>query len=123
MLKKIDDTMIDDILQSDRTFIIIFYSGNLPSVQDILKIFEDFEIQFKNKIDVYKCEIDNETGKLSQYFKMSALPAMVMMKNNKPYANSAGPVSAASYQNAIKNGIIKIMEEQKLPKKKSYVSI
>ena len=123
MLKKLNDTMIDGVLQSSRTFIIVFYSETLPSVQDIVKVFEEFEKQFKGKIDVYKCEIDKEHGKLAQYFKMPTLPAMVMMKNNTPYANSAGPVSAANYQNLIKEGIVKIMESQ--PKKKAggYVSL
>jgi thioredoxin-like negative regulator of GroEL len=81
-----------------------------------MAVFEEFDEQFKGKIDVYKCEIDTETGKLKKYFQMTALPAMVMMKNNKPYANSAGPVSAASYQNLIRSGIVKIMEEQKQQK-------
>ena len=55
MLKKLNDTMIDGVLQSSRTFIIVFYSETLPSVQDIVKVFEEFEKQFKGKIDVYKC--------------------------------------------------------------------
>jgi hypothetical protein len=82
-------------------------SGSSTAPQNIPKLV---------KIDVYKCEIDTETGKLKKYFQMTALPAMVMMKNNKPYANSAGPVSAASYQNLIRSGIVKIMEEQKQQK-------
>lgn len=113
MVNKLTDENIDNILQSDRTFVVIFYSEKLPNLPNIMPIFEEFDIQFKGKIDVYKCEIDNEFGKLASYFKMSTLPAMVMMKNNKAYANMAGPSTANNYQNAVKEGIMEIMREYK----------
>jgi hypothetical protein len=38
---------------------------------------------------------------------------MVIMKNNKSYANIAGPVSVTSYENAVKQAIVGIMNEEK----------
>lgn len=122
MLKKLTADMIDNILGSSRTFIILFYSELTPTTPKVMEIFEDFDRQFKGKIDIYKCEIDKETGKLREYFQMNTLPAMAMMKNNKPYANCAGAVSLVQYQELIKAGIVEIMKDQK-QQTSSYVSI
>ena len=113
MIKKITDDNIDNILQDSKTFIILFYSEQLSTISNVMNVFENFDAKFNGKIDIYKCAIDEETGKLSQYFNMSVLPAVVMMKNNIPYVNLAGPVSASVYEEAIKDGIINIMKDKK----------
>lgn len=111
MIKDATDNNIDDILKSGRTFIIVFYDNSMPNTDNVFKIFEEFDSQFQGKIDMYKCEIMKNRGKMVKYFNMNSLPAMVMMKNNKPYANVVGPVSAMSYQNAIAKGIMDIMND------------
>jgi len=122
MIKKINDDIIDDVLQSNRTFIILFYSEKLSNLTNLLKVFEEFDNKFKGKIDVYTCAIDEETGKLAQYFNMQILPGMIMMKNNKAYANVAGPVSSLTYEEAVKTGIIKIMNESKILSNSTFSS-
>ncbi len=124
MLIPLTDNMIDDILRSDRTFIILFYSDLSPMTPQIIEIFEDFDKQFKGKIDIYKCNRDKEHGKLQQYFQMNAIPAILMIKNNKAYVNHAGGTSVTAYNNLIKQGIIDIMTDQKQKKQPTgYVSI
>lgn len=113
MIKTITDEMIDDVLRDSRTFIILFYSEKISNMSNITAIFDDFDKKFNGKIDIYKCAIDEETGKLTQYFNMNVLPAMIMMKNNRAYANVAGTVSAMVYEDAVKTGIIEIMKESK----------
>jgi len=113
MIETLKDDKIDEILMSDRTFIILFYSDKLIDLDRVMEMFEGFNEKLKDKIDMYKCAIDKETGKLSQYFQMNVLPGAVMMKNNKPYVNIAGPLSAEMYEEAIKNGIVKLMKEKK----------
>jgi hypothetical protein len=112
MIAKITDDIIDDVLFNGRTFMILFYSNKLPNLENIFKMFDNFDEKFCGKIDIYTCAIDEETGKLAQYFLMSTVPAMVIMKNNKPYANIAGQVSNFIYEEAIKKALIQIMNEQ-----------
>jgi len=113
MLKNLTDAIVDDVLNSNRTFIILFCSDGMPNTPEVIEIFEKLDSKFSGKIDVYKCEIDKETGKINRYFQMLALPAMIMMKNKKVYANMANSYSETAYINAIKAGIVNIMQEQK----------
>ena len=110
MIHELNDENIDAVLDSDRTFLVLFCQEKLPNLPNIMKVFEEFDKQFQGKIDVYKCDVVNQI-KINQYFKLSSLPGMVMMKDNTPYANIVGPVSSISYQNAVKQGIIDIMED------------
>lgn len=110
MLKELNDNNVDAVLSTSRTFIVLFYNNNLPNIPNIMEVFKEFDEQFKGKIDVYTCDVDqNKRGKIATYFGMNTLPAMVMMKNNKPYANIAGPASRMKYQELVKQGIMAIM--------------
>ena len=122
MIKKMTNEIIDNVLFSDKAFMILFYSQNTQNMDNIIKIFEGFDEKLQNKVDVYTCDIENQVGKLTNYFRMNTLPAMVIMKHNKPYANIAGPASATVYENSVKDAILKIMQDEKLieENKKAY---
>ena len=111
MLNELTDDNIDMILGGDRTCIFLFYSPIMPNTPNVIGVFEQFNCRFQGKIDVYICDIEKEKKKIQKYFKTPVLPAMVMLKNNNVYANIAGPVSTSSYENSIKQGIQKIINE------------
>lgn len=110
-MHKMTDDNIDDILNSERTFVVLFYDVKMPNTPNLISLFEKFDEMLKNKIDVYLCEIVKQPKKVSKYFKLPTLPGMVMMKNNVVYANMAGTPSALNYENAIKEGIMHITSE------------
>ncbi len=112
MIKVLDDNNIESVIYSEKAFYCLFYDEKMSQLKNLLEIFNEFDMQFKNKIDVYMCEI-NKLDLTKQYFQMSALPAVVFMKRGVPYGNIAGPVSKAKYQQIAKDAIMQIMEETK----------
>lgn len=110
MIKVLTDETIDDVLNSSRTFIIVFYASILPNVSHIMELFERFDKQFKGKIDVYKVDYETES-KIARYFNMKLLPGMVIMKNRTTYGSISGPISTVQYEGVIKNGIIDIIKD------------
>lgn len=114
MIHRLTDANVDNVLKGSKTFVVLFYTATMPNISNIMAIFEDFDKQFQGKIDVYVCDVFVEKTKIPRYFNMKLLPGMLMIKNNKPYANISGPVSATAYNNAIKEGIIAIMAEDVL---------
>ncbi len=111
MIKVMTDENVDSILNTNKTFLVLFQNENAPNTENILSMFEEFDNKFQGKIDVYRCDYF-ENQKVAAYFKTRVLPAMTMMKKTKIYANVAGPVSVTQYTNAITDGIKKIMEEE-----------
>lgn len=111
MLKNLTDQNVDSVLASDRTFLALFKDGKSPNTENVLKIFEEFNEKFQEKIDVYVCEYA-ENPKVMSYFKTRVLPAVTMLKRNKIYANITGVVSATQYNSLLADGIRKIMEDE-----------
>jgi len=112
MIKVLDDNNIESVIYGEKAFYCLFYDEKMSQLKNLLEIFNEFDMQFKNKIDVYMCEI-NKLDLTKQYFQMSVLPAIVFMKRGVPYGNIAGPVSKAKYQQIAKDAIMQIMEETK----------
>ncbi|SRR5574344_1174407 len=114
MLKEMNDSNVHQILNSTKTFIVLFYSSEMPNATNVINVFEEFNSQFQGKIDVYSCDLTKQnTATVSSYFSMNILPAMLMMKKNKVYANVAGPTSKLRYTDIVKQGITQIMSESK----------
>lgn len=111
MLKTLTDQNVDSVLASDRTFLVLFKDSKSPNTENVLKVFEDFNEKFQEKIDVYTCEYP-DNSKVMTYFKTRVLPAVTMLKRNKIYANIAGVVTATQYNNLLMDGIRKIMEDE-----------
>lgn len=110
-MKNLTDKDIDSVLKSDRTFLVLFQNFDAPNTENLDAIFSEFEDKFQGKIDVYVCDYLKQDQKISKYFKMNVLPAMVLMRRNKAYANLAGPISAARYKDTIATGILTMMKE------------
>jgi len=109
-MTKMTDDNVDKYIFQNKPIFILFYSPNLPMHNNLLRIFEKFEERLIDKIDVLICDIEN-TIKVKQYFQMSILPAVLLMKNNKDYGNLAGPASETKYEQILIDGLTKILEE------------
>jgi len=111
MIQKLDDTNIEEWLYKDKAHLILFYSETIPNSPAIKKVFEEFDEQFQGKIQVMLCEYDKCT-KVKEYYQMSTMPGLLFMKKGNCYGNLVGPASKAKYQEIVKEGLVKIMQEQ-----------
>ena len=105
----LDDNNIDKIMSEKGTQLILFYSADIPTLDGIVSIFENFETQLKGKVDVYTCEIELQK-RTREYFQMNTLPAVLFLKDGEVYGNIAGPSSKSKYESLVKDGLIAMIE-------------
>jgi hypothetical protein len=111
MIHKLDDSNIDYWLTADKAHIILFYSESTPNSPAVKKVFEEFNTQFKDKVDVLMCEYD-KVEKTKDIYQMNTLPGFLFMKSGKCYGNLVGPASKMRYQEIVKDGMVQIMNEK-----------
>ena len=111
----LNDKNIDAMMADDKAHLILFYSKDIPTLNGIRSIFEDFEEQLQGKVDVMDCEIE-EQPRVKEYFQMNTLPAVLFMKGGKAYGNLAGPASKAKYESIVKEGLVAMMKEKEVKK-------
>jgi len=99
-------------LYADKAHIILFYSETTPNSPAVKKVFEEFNEQLKDKVDVLMCEYD-KTDKVKTLYQMNSLPGFLFMKSGKCYGNLVGPASKLRYQEILKDGMVQIMNEGK----------
>jgi thioredoxin-like negative regulator of GroEL len=98
--------------------LILFYSDDIPTVNGIMNVFEEFDEQLKGKVIVMKCDIDSQI-RTKEYFQMKTLPAVLFLKGGKVYGNLAGPASKSKYQNIVKEGLVEMIKDEHLKKEKN----
>lgn len=110
MIHKLDDNNIDHWLSADKSHIILFYSESTPNADAVKKVFEEFNEQFKDKIDVLLCEYD-KAARVRSIYQMTSLPGFLFMKQGQCYGNLVGSASKMRYQEIIKDGMVRIMNK------------
>jgi len=111
LIKNLTDENIDRVLLEDKAQYILFYSDDIPTKNQILEIFKEFDGRLKGKVDIYLCRI-LEQHKVASYFQMNTLPAVLFMKKGKVYGNLAGPASKSKYEDILKNALSSLIQEQ-----------
>lgn len=114
MIEKLDDSNIEfwTDTTNDKAHLILFYSETIPNAPAIKKVFNEFDEQFKGKIQILLCEYD-KVDKLKDYYSMTTLPGLLFMKAGNCYGNLVGPASKMKYQEIVKEGLVKLMSEGK----------
>ena len=114
----LDDTNVDAFMAQPGTYLILFYSPNLPTIGGLTDIFEEFEEQLKGKVQVMTCDLES-LKRTKEYFQLTTLPAILFMKDGEIYGNLAGPASKAKYQSIVKEGLVKMIEADNNKKEKN----
>lgn len=115
----LNDNNVDEIMASDKAYLILFYADTIPTIESVKQIFEDFDTQLKGKVEVLKCDIESQP-RVKEYMQMNTLPAILFIKGGSVYGNLAGPASKAKYESIVKEGLMRMIEDSK-PKENSNV--
>lgn len=88
----------------NKIYLIKFYSDNCDACKMVDKSIQKVYENFKNEIDFYKVDTDNEP-KISQFFEVYCTPTIIIYKNKEILKSITGYKQSDELLNIIKNTI------------------
>jgi thioredoxin 1 len=84
----------------DRLIVVDLYADWCAPCRIIAPILDDLAVQYSGKVDFYRVNVDQNTA-VANFFKVSAIPYVVYVKNGVVVDALTGANSAAAYENKI----------------------
>jgi len=95
MAKEITDaTFESDVLQSNKTVLLDFWAPWCGPCRQLLPIIDEISEEMKDKIQVMKCNVDENTRTPAKY-GVRGIPALMIFKGGQVVANRTGATSKA----------------------------
>lgn len=100
--EKISDFGKEFKFKGDKPVMIDFFAPWCNPCKTIAPIVEELAIEYKDKIDIYKLNTEDEPG-LASLFGIQSIPSMLFIPIDKEPQMSIGAISKESFKTAFKD--------------------
>lgn len=103
MAKEISNQQFEDkVLKAEKPVLVDFYAPWCGPCQMMSPIIDELAKEVKEKADVYKVNVDNESALANEYQVMS-IPTIIIFKNGKPINQIIGGANKEKLKEALEN--------------------
>jgi thioredoxin 1 len=85
----------DDVVAGGKPVLVDFWATWCGPCRAMGPILEEVSVEMADKLDVYKCNVDDEQ-QLAQRFNIVSIPTMILFKNGEAQAPIVGSMSKAA---------------------------
>lgn len=94
------DNFESEVLQSPTPVLVDFYADWCNPCKMMAPVVERLAEEFKGKVKVGKCNID-ENMQIAQRYRVASIPTFMVFKEGKPHSTQVGAMSASELKNNI----------------------
>jgi len=99
-----DAAFAKDVVKADKPVLVDFYADWCQPCRKLSPTIEAMAKKYAGKIDFYKINVD-QSPKISEEYKVNAIPAIKIFKGGKVISESVGSVSEASIDARLENAL------------------